>query len=321
MRARVLPILVVLLAALVAALAAQSAPRELPRTTTDRPDDAAGPQVHVVYAIPHGGADRQLDLNGVLAGSVDSWNTWLRGQTGGFGLRLDPSGGELAVSFFETPLTDDEMAAKGAFVRDELERELRAAGLLAPGKIYAVYYDGKSTWSCGGGAWPPALPGVVAAMYLHGLFGASNACEQNSCAGRGEAPRYFEFGMLHELMHTLGFVPTCAPHHTLAGHTSDSPRDLMWAGDQTWQPAVLDVGNDDYYRAGIAGCPDFADSPFLDSNAPPVITTTTTTTTTTSTTRTTTTTRPTAKPRKKKRKPPLCKRGQRSRPKKPCRRR
>ena len=79
MRARGIPVLVVLLASLVAALAAQSAPLALPRATTDRPDDASGPQVHVVYAIPLGGEDRQLDVNGVLAGSVNSWNTWLRG--------------------------------------------------------------------------------------------------------------------------------------------------------------------------------------------------------------------------------------------------
>jgi hypothetical protein len=316
MRARGVPVLVVLLAALVAALAAQSAPSVLPRTTTDRPDDVGGPQVHVVYAVPRGGEDRRLDVSGVLAGTVASWSGWLRGQTGGAGLRLDTSGGELDVSFFQVPLTDDEMVGKGAFVRDELERELREAGLLAAGKLYAVYYDGKSTYGCGGGAWPPALPGVVAAMYLHGLSGTGFDCDRNPFAGATNPPGYMDFAMLHELMHTLGFVPTCAPHHTRAGHASDSPTDLMYAGDEAWRPAVLDVGRDDYYRAHIAGCPDFADSPFLDSTPPPVATTTTTTTM-----RTTTTTRPKAKPPKKKRKPPLCKRGQRPRPGKPCRRR
>ena len=70
--------------------------------------------------------------------------------------------------------------------------------------------------------------------------------------------------MLHEVLHTMGFVPTCAPHHTRDGHVSDNPRDLMYAGDEPWRPAVLDVGNDDYFHAHILGCRELAVSPYLD---------------------------------------------------------
>jgi hypothetical protein len=42
----------------------------LPRSTVDRPDDISGSQVHVVYAIPSDGTDRELDTNGVIAGTV-----------------------------------------------------------------------------------------------------------------------------------------------------------------------------------------------------------------------------------------------------------
>jgi hypothetical protein len=65
--------------------------------------------------------------------------------------------------------------------------------------------------------------------------------------------------MLHEVMHTIGLVATCAPHQYLAGHVSDSPHDLMWAGDAPWSlPAVLDVGRDDYYLQPNANCPDLS---------------------------------------------------------------
>ena len=42
----------------------------------------------------------------------------------------------------------------------------------------------------------------------------------------------------------------------------------MWAGDGPWVPGgwgavVLDEGNDDYFEAGVDGCLDFSDSPFL----------------------------------------------------------
>ena len=70
-------------------------------------------------------------------------------------------------------------------------------------------------------------------------------------------------------MHTIGFVPTCAPNHTRAGHVSDSPTDLMYAGDEPWRPAVLDVGRDDYYHAHRLGCLELAESLYLEGNEPP----------------------------------------------------
>jgi len=76
-------------------------------------------------------------------------------------------------------------------------------------------------------------------------------------------PGYIDFGMLHEIFHTLGAVPTCAPHQTQGGHVSDSPADLMYAGDQPWMPSILDIGRDDYYGHPQNGCLDLADSIFF----------------------------------------------------------
>jgi hypothetical protein len=252
--------------ALTAALAlAPAATAALPRATIDRPDDINGEQVHVVYAVPADGADRRLD-EGAIAPSVGVWNEWLRSQTGGRGLKLDTAGGELDVTFLRLSGSDAEIAAKGAYVRDEIERQLGAVGLNARGKVYAVYYDGTSTWACGGGAWPPTLPGNTAAMYLNGLPLTSVPCRSNPLAGAGGAPGYMEFAMLHEILHTIGIVGTCAPHHTQAGHVSDSPADLMYAGDQPWRPSVLDVGRDDYFQSGISGCTDLSTSAYLEGN-------------------------------------------------------
>jgi hypothetical protein len=50
----------------------------------------------------------------------------------------------------------------------------------------------------------------------------------------------------------------------MSGHVSDSPTDLMYAGDQPWQPSVLDFGKDDYFQHKNAGCLDLAKSAFLD---------------------------------------------------------
>jgi hypothetical protein len=220
-----------------------------------------------MYVIPLDGVDRQLDTNGTIEGSAASFQGWLKAQTGGRGLRIDTSGGSMDISFHRLSRTNAEIASHGAFVRDEIEDELNAAGFSAPQKVYAVYYDGSSTHSCGGGAWPPTLPGNVAAMYLLGTPPGSAPCSSNSFRSGSQAPGYFEVGMLHEVLHTLGFVATCSPNHTMSGHVSDAPRDLMWAGSAPWDipNMTLDVGRDDYYDHFLPGCRDLADSAYLDS--------------------------------------------------------
>lgn len=284
-----------------AALSAPASERAAPRSTADRPDDVRGSQIHVVYAVPSDGADHGLDTDGTIEATVRSWNGWLSSQTvGKGGLRLDTFDGALDVTFFRDPHSQAEIDAQGPFVRDLLERDLHAARLNATDKVYAVYYDGTSSWSCGGGAWPPELPGNVAAMYIHGLPGAAIPCDSNAFVPGG-SPGYLEFGMIHEIMHTLGFVPKCAPHHTRAGHVSEPVNDLMYAGDAPWQlPPTLDPGHDDYFQTGRTDCLDLASSPYLESNLPPAAP-------------------PVVKP-KPKPKPPKCKRGQRSTKRKPCRR-
>jgi hypothetical protein len=161
--------------------------------------------------------------------------------------------------------TDAELAAMDPYVRDAIEEELGAAGAIAPDKLYAVYYDGSSTWSCGGGAWPPALVGRVAALYLQGAPPGAPTCDTNAFAVPPAGSGYLEFAMIHEIFHTLGAAAICAPNEVLAGHVSDATNDLMWAGDAPWQfPAHLDIGRDDYYGHGTAGCVDIARSVFLD---------------------------------------------------------
>jgi hypothetical protein len=294
-------VLFALALALALALPAGAARQTLPRSTVDRPDEVRGPQIHAFYVIPSDGTDRGLDTSGAIESSVHAWDSWLASQTGSRGgFRLDTSGGALDVTFFRDPHSQAEIEAQGAYVRDFLEQDLHDAGFNAPNKIYAVYYDGTSNWSCGGGAYPPTLPGNVAAMYLHGLPNGAVPCDTTTLAPGG-VPGYLDFGMVHEIMHTLGFVPSCAPHQTRAGHVSDATNDLMYAGDAPWLlPPTLDVGHDDYFDTGRTDCLDLANSPYLEGNAPPAA--------------------PVIKPTPKPAKVPKCKKGQRSSKRKPCRR-
>ncbi len=234
------------------------------RSTDDRPDDVDGFQLHAVYAVAADGEDRGYDVDGSIDRSVASFNEWLSRQTGGSKLRLDTCDGRLDVTFVRLASDDATIAASGAFVRDEVEAEVNAMGLNDPAKLYLVYYDGTSTYACGGAPYPPDLIGNVAALYLRGFPDGPVPCDSNGFTSRVEAPTYREFAMLHETLHALGLVARCAPNHHRDGHSSDASNDLMYAGDQPWQPSILDVGNDDYWNHGRADCLDLADSAFLD---------------------------------------------------------
>lgn len=237
-----------------------------PRATEDRPDASPDYQVHLIYALPADGKDRSLDTDGTIARSISKVNEWFATQSGVGGLRLDrTTDGNLDVTFVRLSRSDKKIRKAGAWVRDEIEKEINALGFNHPKKVYLVYYDGRSNYACGGGAWPPKLKGNTAALYLR-AFVNGTACYSAGFASKdGQGPRYAEFSAIHEILHTLGFVPECSPRHTRAGHTSGGNTDLMYAGDLGWKPSALDIGNDDYFGHGVGGCPDLAKSVFLDS--------------------------------------------------------
>jgi hypothetical protein len=72
-----------------------------------------------------------------------------------------------------------------------------------------------------------------------------------------------DFAAVHEVLHSLGYVAKCAKNY-YGDHTSDDPRDIMYAGTQPWVPSLLDVGRDDYYEHGRSDCLDLANDPILE---------------------------------------------------------
>lgn len=239
------------------------------RATVDRLDDFGGYQVHILYVVPADGVDNERDINGELEQSVNAFQGWLEGQTGGQKLRIDTFNGDLDITFVRLGGTEAQLYDKGVYIRDEIELQLTAGGFNNARKIYAVYYDGNAAETCGGGARPPELIGQVGAVYLQGTFAdeAIPDCGTNPIAATPQAPGYVSLSMLHEILHTMGIVPACAPHHTREGHSSDDPTDVMYAGDEAWNPSILDIGHNDYFAHDNADCLDLADSTFMEPTA------------------------------------------------------
>ena len=242
------------------------------RTLVDMPDDISGPQVHFLYVVPSDGADGQLDANGKMQQSIARIQQWLITQTGNQGLRVDTNNGVPDITFFRMPHTDAQATSANPWPLWVIGEDLVAAGFNNPIKVYAAFYDGHSSWACGG-AKSPALP-KLGAMYLQAWpVHDARPCSDAPGFGTGtDRPGYFEIGLLHEILHTIGFTPRCAPHASQDGygdHVDDSPTDLMYGPDAkstagwNWSHAVLDYNRDDYYRAHIPGCQDLSDSAYL----------------------------------------------------------
>jgi hypothetical protein len=237
------------------------------RATEDRPDDHGYDQIHVLYVTPMDGRDDAHDTTGRICNSVRAVATWFHAETGSY-LRFDTIDGLVDLGFMRLAIGDVAMRGDDpgngtidrgiAFVRERIERELP----LRANKLYAVYYEGTSSYACGGGAYPPLIVGRVGAMYLRAQPpNVAEPCGDSFPWGRPDlVPSYIDYGMLHELVHSLGIVPDAAPHEHASGHVfdpgTDPQRDLMYserAGmpDPPWgvlEPGglVVDIGDDDY---------------------------------------------------------------------------
>jgi len=241
------------------------------RPSRDRADDTPGYQIHVVYAIPHDDADRRLDLDGTIAKSIGMSTVWLRDRLDGRAFRIDTCRGAPDISFVVLPRSDVEYAAMRWALLYGVEWDLRGLGFDDPKKIYLVVWGGRPHWGfggdgCGGEAQVPTGPTGVTRVALN----FERDYGDQPCPfplASGPTPGVQDLGMVHEVIHTLGFVAACAPHSDGGHHVTDSAADLMYVappGVKTEVPTELDAAHDDYYGHAIAGCPDLGRSAFLD---------------------------------------------------------
>ena len=246
--------------------AAAYAVKILARSTTNRADVTALSRVKVLYALPSDGTDRNLDTDGSLDRTISSGQRWLASQTANRSLRYDVAEGALDITFVRLPRTDAAYYGYNAFIRDSIEKDLQAAGWNQANVLLLVYYDGRQIDRCASAAWPPALPGNAAVVYLKGAPNAANPCASQAFAvSPTAAPSYLDFVWVHEMFHLLGVVSRSAPNHALSGHVGNDPTDLMYAGSLVWRPATVDVTKTNYYNnTGLAaGVTNFKDSPYV----------------------------------------------------------
>ncbi len=207
------------------------------------PNALAGNPVHWVYLVPSDGSDGLGVVANVMQSDADQVDAWWRGQDPSRVPRNDVTsfscGTQLDITTIRSSLSGSQlMPISDRFpgIVDTLEQ----AGLSSPLTKYLVYYDGPIDDDnvCGQGGSESNGFGV-AIVYYRSCLGVSTAAVA-----------------AHELLHTMGAVPTGAPHECTgdnAAHTCDNESDLMYpaVGGGPLSTKVLDPGRDDYY--GHAG--------------------------------------------------------------------
>ncbi len=221
----------------------QRYPWIFPRSATDRPDEVAGRQIHIVYVLARNLPDDHYDEAGVLEDSARSQNAWMRQQTGTQEWRLDtytfswddPETLEVEdvpvqavdVTTIETGKHEDALDSVG-----ELRTELAARGLNDPNKRYIVYAASNAGGVCGSAFWtldprPDSFDGQYSGIYLY----SSSGCRAREFAPNATTPSYAETIAMQEMIHNDGMVPMTAPHNCVVsalayGHVCTGP---LWA--------------------------------------------------------------------------------------------
>ncbi|MDB2580244.1 hypothetical protein N9X57_02590 [Candidatus Pelagibacter bacterium] len=219
------------------------------RSLVDREDSTIDHQVHFIYAILKNGKDKEWDINGYiekLALKVNEnflkWSSQNK-KSNGIGQKFKYDflkNGKLDVSFARLDLTRkqiDEPDHPNGLIYKELFKQ----GFNNPKKVYAIIsgFNSKHGNSDGGEGGP--------------LFTILYGPAIKSYGSKG-----MEIVILHELFHTQGAAYDCGKRTYRGAHVKGS--DVLGSGDVSTK---IDSKNDTYYKHGIEGCPDLADSIFL----------------------------------------------------------
>lgn len=219
------------------------------RSLVDREDSTIDHQVHFIYAILKNGKDKEWDINGYiekLALKVNEnflkWSSQNK-KSNSIGQKFKYDflkNGKLDISFARLNLTRKQIDEPG-HPNGLIYKELFKQGFNNPKKVYAIIsgFNSKHGNSDGGEGGP--------------LFTILYGPAIKSYGSKG-----MEIVILHELFHTQGAAYDCGKRTYRGAHVKGS--DVLGSGDVTTK---IDSKNDTYYKHGIEGCPDLADSIFL----------------------------------------------------------
>jgi hypothetical protein len=239
------------------------------RNVLDDLDEVVGEQVHVLHVIPNDQPAATFGDADILH-ALDLAEGWLE-QRGGKGIRFDTVGGAIDISTHRIQESSATIAADANANGFKWLDWMLADGFATDGKAYIVYVEGAQVGSlCGLGGFGQAR------VFTEGCSDAQGGRPNTTGTWTTMASSRTA---LHELLHVLGAVASCAPDQNGTGHVRDI-NDLMYfrqrllgSGEIVAGSAdVLDAGRNDYWgQGGGRTCPngspwtDVSLSAFLDA--------------------------------------------------------
>lgn len=184
-----------------------------------------------------------------IAHEVELAVAWFRSQAGNVP-RFVRAGTAIDVRTAKVSVT---RAAFEAMSFSSQVGAIRAAAAASPDQYIAAFVDADDATACG-------RSGGDLIMYTDT---GSTGCPARPTIATTAFPFGNSYLIAHELTHSLGAVPACAPHADGSGHLNDDPRDVLYSGPvaRDWGNLTLDPGHDDYFRTGRTDCTDIDHSP------------------------------------------------------------
>src|SRR3989344_760246 len=224
----------------------------LPRSTEDRPDDLAGRQIHVVYAVPSDGGSLNSDTDGSINQILANVDNYAENRgTASMRWRWDLYQGQPDITRFQFNNTGAElsqMAKQPYALLDYFNSEIKKAGLNNnPQKVYmGIYESPVPIAGCNNGeVWPATFIGGPAAQANSTL----NYLKKGSGCIGGMTPH-----ITSALLHIIGFPSEDAPNSNKRGNIVDNIQDVLWKdswkADWPYSSSMFDPGHDVYLMTG-----------------------------------------------------------------------
>ena len=253
------------------------------RAFNDLPDVDNGYNIHVIYAVPKEGADKEYDLNNKISMLVYQMDKWFNEKTKGrlydegqnlkFDRRKD---GRIDITFLRLEISNLSISKEGINAVNVIQPEISRLGFNDKKKVYFVVYGGSNKDVCASSQLPQHVPKSVtantAALYYPGK--GDDSCVENNGGFKPEFNNTTR-SALHEIFHVLGVVPKCAPDHLIfsnegtindgiGGHLT-VPSDIMYSvqSNVTFSKMdQLDMKSINYYNHD-SKCLDLAKSRYV----------------------------------------------------------
>jgi hypothetical protein len=213
------------------------------RSNIDRPDDISGFQIHVVYVVPDGSSDLNLDTNGQIDSWVKEGNSWLDNKVNR-NLRFDTFQGTTDVTFIKSQFRVGELCYRSCKTLSKLEGEFRGQNPTFDFSKTLLFMvaDVLDRESCG---WAEQTSNLALAQ---GFGDSSKGCNlptsmvKTGLSGPAKT-------IIHELFHTFGLGHVCVDASDLMLGVPECKIDDETYGDV---PITFDLKRNQYLGAELA---------------------------------------------------------------------